>query len=91
MEDNKLKVTIEDGSEVTVNVLDIIDSLEFNKTFIIYTVNDNNENIFASILNETETTFSLDTITDKREIIFLVITILLYLYRYWHYQSDYQK
>ena len=65
MEDNKLKVTIEDGSEVTVNVLDIIDSLEFNKTFIIYTVNDNNENIFASILNETETTFSLDTITDK--------------------------
>ena len=68
MEDNKLKVTIEDESEVTVNVLDIIDSLEFNKTFIIYTVNDNNENIFASILNETETTFSLDTITDKREI-----------------------
>ena len=68
MEDNKLKVTIEDGSEVTVNVLDIIDYLEFNKTFIIYTVNDNNENIFASILNETETTFSLDTITDKREI-----------------------
>lgn len=68
MEDNKLKVTIEDGSEVTVNVLDIIDSLEFNKTFIIYTVNDNNENIFASILNETETTFSLDTITDKKEI-----------------------
>ncbi len=68
MEDNKLKVTIEDGSEVIVNVLDIIDSLEFNKTFIIYTVNDNNENIFASILNETETSFSLDTITDSKEI-----------------------
>ncbi len=68
MEDNKLKVTIEDGSEVTVNVLDIIDSLEFNKTFIIYTVNDNKENIFASILNETETSFSLDTITNKNEI-----------------------
>ncbi len=68
MEDNKLKVTIEDGSEVIVNVLDIIDSLEFNKTFIIYTVNDNKENIFASILNETETTFSLDTITDSKEI-----------------------
>ena len=38
MEDRKLKVTIEDGSEVTVNVLDIIDSIEFKKTFIIYTV-----------------------------------------------------
>lgn len=68
MEDNKLKVTIEDGSEVTVNVLDIIDSIEFNKTFIIYTVNDNEESIFASILNETETTFSLDTITNNNEI-----------------------
>lgn len=68
MENNKLKVTIEDGSEVTVNVLDIIDSLEFNKTFMIYTVNDNDENIFASILNEKEDTFSLDTITDSKEI-----------------------
>lgn len=68
MEDNKLKVTIEDGSEVTVNVIDIIDSIQFNKTFIIYTVNDNEESIFASILNETETTFSLDTITDSNEI-----------------------
>ena len=47
MKNNKLKVTIEDGSEVTVNVLDIIDSLEFNKTFMIYTVNDNDENIFV--------------------------------------------
>lgn len=68
MKNNKLKVNIEDGSEVTVNVLDIIDSLEFNKTFMIYTVNDNDENIFASILNEKEETFSLDTITDNKEI-----------------------
>lgn len=68
MKNNKLKVTIEDGSEVTVNVLDIIDSLGFNKTFMIYTVNDNDENIFASILNEKEETFSLDTITDNKEI-----------------------
>ena len=68
MKNNKLKVTIEDGSEVTVNVLDIIDSLEFNKTFMIYTVNDNDENIFASILNEKEETFSLDTIIDNKEI-----------------------
>ena len=68
MEDRKLKVTIEDGSEVTVNVLDIIDSIEFKKTFIIYTVNDNEESIFASILNESETSYSLDTITDEKEI-----------------------
>ena len=68
IEDRKLKVTIEDGSEVTVNVLDIIDSIEFKKTFIIYTVNDNEESIFASILNESETSYSLDTITDEKEI-----------------------
>lgn len=65
---NKLKVTIEDGTTVDVNVLDIVDSLEFNKTFIIYTINNQEDTIFSSILNETETTFSLDTITDQKEI-----------------------
>ena len=34
---NKLEVTIEDGTTVTVNVLDFVDSLEFGKTYIIYT------------------------------------------------------
>lgn len=65
---NKLKVTIEDGTTVDVNVLDIVDSLEFNKTFIIYTINNQEDTIFSSILNETEATFSLDTITDQKEI-----------------------
>ena len=68
---NKLKVTIEDGTTVDVNVLDIVDSLEFNKTFIIYTINNEEDTIFSSILNETETTFSLDTITDHKEIDFI--------------------
>lgn len=68
---NKLKVTIEDGTIVDVNVLDIVDSLEFNKTFIIYTINNEEDTIFSSILNETETTFSLDTITDQKEIDFI--------------------
>lgn len=66
--DNTLEVTIEDGTKVKVNVLDIVDSVEYNKTFIIYTVNDNEENIFASILNETEDSYSLDTITDSNEL-----------------------
>ena len=68
---NKLKVTIEDGTTVDVNVLDIVDSLEFNKTFIIYTINNEEDTIFSSILNETETTFSLDTISDQKEIDFI--------------------
>ena len=66
-----MKVTIEDGTTVDVNVLDIVDSLEFNKTFIIYTINNEEDTIFSSILNETETTFLLDTITDQKEIDFI--------------------
>lgn len=73
MEDvsNKLEVTIEDGTTVTVNVLDFVDSLEFGKTYIIYTVNDQSNTIFASILNETEDSYSLDTITDQKELDFI--------------------
>lgn len=71
MDDNKLKVTIEDGSEVTINVLDIVDSLEFDKTFIIYTVNNQEDTIFSSILNEEENDYSLDTISDQKEIDFI--------------------
>lgn len=73
MEDvsNKLEVTIEDGTTVSVNVLDFVDSLEFGKTYIIYTVNDQSDTIFASILNETEDSYSLDTITDQKELDFI--------------------
>ncbi len=73
MEDvsNKLEVTIENGTTVTVNVLDFVDSLEFGKTYIIYTVNDQSDTIFASILNETEDSYSLDTITDQKELDFI--------------------
>lgn len=68
---NKLEVTIEDGTTVTVNVLDFVDSLEFGKTFIIYTVNNESDTIFASILNEAEDSYSLDTITDQKELDFI--------------------
>ena len=68
---NKLEVTIEDGTTVTVNVLDIVDSLEFNKTYVIYTVNEEETTIFASILNEDEDSYTLETITNQREIDFI--------------------
>ena len=68
---NKLEVTIEDGTTVTVNVLDSVDPLEFGKTYIIYTVNDQSDTVFASILNETEDSYSLDTITDPKELDFI--------------------
>ena len=68
---NKLEDNIEDGTTVTVNVLDFVDSLEFGKTYIIYTVNDQSDTVFASILNETEDSYSLDTITDPKELDFI--------------------
>ena len=48
-----------------------VDSLEFGKTYIIYTVNDQSDTVFASILNETEDSYSLDTITDPKELDFI--------------------
>ena len=33
--------------------------------------NDEEDTIFSSILNETETTYSLDTITDQKELDFI--------------------
>ena len=66
--DNKLTVTAEDGTRVEINVLDIIDSYAYNKTFMIYTFANENKSIFASILNERDTSYSLDTITNQEEI-----------------------
>lgn len=66
--DNKLTVTAEDGTRVEINVLDIIDSYAYNKTFMIYTFANENKSIFASILNEKDTSYSLDTITNQEEI-----------------------
>lgn len=69
--DNKLNVTFSNGQTVTIDVLDIIDSKAYNKSFIIYTVNEDNENVFASILNEETDTYSLDIITNQDEIDFI--------------------
>lgn len=66
--DNQLTITIEGGVQETINVLDIIESYAFNKTFIIYTAQSRPGNVFASILNEKETTYSLDTITNPEEV-----------------------
>lgn len=64
--DNKLTVKAANGQDVTISVLDIIDSIEFNKSFMIYSV-DGDDGVFASILDETDTTFALNAITDKME------------------------
>ena len=69
--DNKLTLKTESGSDITIKVIDIIDSFEFDKTFIIYTLINNNSAVFASILKEDDLTYSLDTITNENEIKFV--------------------
>ena len=65
--DNTLTVKIENGGMITIQVLDIIDENPFNTSFIIYIVQ-GNDSIFASILNEGETDYSIDTIEDEKEL-----------------------
>ncbi len=66
--ENKLIITAENGNRVEINVLDIIDSYTYNKTFMIYTFTNENKSVFASVLNEGSSSYSLDTITDQDEI-----------------------
>ena len=67
--DTKLTLKSETGANVTIDILDIIDSYEFNKTFIIYTlVGGDSATVLASILNENDFEYSLDTITSQAEI-----------------------
>jgi len=68
MMDNILKVMMSNGSELEINVIDIIEGNynNINKKYIVYSVS-GNEDIFISILNETDSSFSLDNIDDDNE------------------------
>ena len=65
--DNTLEVKVENGETITIQVLDIIDENPFHKSFIIYSV-PNNDSIFASILNEGENDYTIDTIENQNEL-----------------------
>ena len=69
--DNKLTLKNEYGADVSINVFDIVDSEEFDKTFIIYSLVDDSNVLYASILKEDELSFSLNTIMDEKEISFV--------------------
>ena len=69
--DNKLTVTLENGKPLNISVLDIIDSKDFNKSYILYTIDGDNESIFSSILNESEDSYTLETINTKEEMDFV--------------------
>ncbi len=68
MEENILTVNSENGKKIKLNVIDIIAIEELNKEYIIYTiVGDNSDNIYASILIEDETTYTIKTIENDEE------------------------
>jgi hypothetical protein len=66
--DRKLTIKNENGEDVLINVFDIIDSDEFDKTFIIYSLDNDSNTLYASVLREDELTFSLNTIMEEKEI-----------------------
>lgn len=65
---NTLELNDENGNRVKINVLNIIDSDEYKKSFIIYNIEGNNEKIYASILDEGEFSYTLQTITNESEL-----------------------
>ena len=80
---NLLEVTSERGDLIQIKVYDILDENQYNKTFVIYTLAGEDstifklstislfisfKSIFASILNETDTDYSLDSITNSDEL-----------------------
>ena len=66
MDDNFIKVKTEEGTDIILEVLDMANDVNTNKTYIVYRLL-NNDDIFISILNEKESSFSIDTIDDVDE------------------------
>lgn len=69
MNENKLEVQVMGGNKLVINVIDIVEIADNDKKYIVYTIdNSGNEDMFISILNEDEKSYSLDTIEDENEL-----------------------
>lgn len=64
--DNQLVVKNAEGKDETIQVIDIVTDNETGKKYLFYTLIDSEE-VYASILRETEGAFVLETITDDDE------------------------
>ena len=64
-ENNILRIRT-DGGIVEIEVLDIIENETLNRNYIVYRFR-NQDDVLISILNETEDSFSLDSIEDEEE------------------------
>ena len=63
---NSLKLKDNNGNNIEIEVLDIINDEDLNKEYMVYRIKDQ-EDVLISIINQTETNFSLDTIEDANE------------------------
>ena len=63
---NTLKLKDNNGNNIEIEVLDIINNEDLNKEYMVYRIKDQ-EDVLISIINQTETNFSLDTIEDANE------------------------
>ncbi len=66
--DNKLTVILSNNQTANIYVLDIIESHVYNKTFIIYRLEDNLKDVHAAVLSEYHDYYSLETIKNKDEL-----------------------
>ena len=66
MENNILRIKNNDGNDIEIEVLDIINDDTSNKDYMVYRIKDQKD-VLISIINQTETSFSLDTIEDENE------------------------
>ena len=62
--DTKLNVTRETGDKITIDVIDIFNNEKEGKEYILYTIDND---IYASLLEETKDTFMLKTITSDED------------------------
>lgn len=66
---NVLTVSMTDDTKIEIIVLDIIEMIDKEKKYIIYSLNNNlSDDIYISILHEDENTYKLETIEDEEEL-----------------------
>ena len=67
--ENELKLKTVNGEDVTIEVLDIVEGNfnGINKKYIVFSEENDSEDIMVSILNETEDSYSLDNIDSDDE------------------------
>ena len=66
MENNILQLKDNNGNNIEIEVLDIINDENSNKDYMVYRIK-NQDDVLISIINQTETSFSIDTIEDENE------------------------